>query len=49
MRLRKLNLKNQLDLPLQNKYKSNRDNMQKPIHLQACREYVIKYLDAKLS
>ena len=37
-----------LDLPLQNKYKSNRDNMQKPIHLQACREYVIKYLDAKL-
>ena len=37
-----------LDLPLQNKYKSNRDNMQKPIHLQDCREYVIKYLDAKL-
>ena len=30
-----------LDLPLQNKYKSNRDNMQKPIHLQACREYVL--------
>ena len=35
-----------LDLPLPKKYKSNRDNMQKPVHLQAVRDYAIKHLGA---
>ena len=35
-----------LDLPLPKKYKSNRDNMQKPVHLQAVRGYAVKHLGA---
>ena len=35
-----------LDLPLPKRYKSNRDNMQKPVHYNNCKEYAIKYLDA---
>lgn len=33
------------ELPLPTKYKSNRKSTRKPTHLQACREYILKYYD----
>lgn len=33
------------ELPLPKKYKSNRKSTRKPTHLQACREYMLKYYD----
>ena len=35
-----------LDLPLPTKYKSNRKDTIKPTHLQACKDYLIKYHNA---
>lgn len=35
-----------LELPTPIKYKDNRKDMSKPVHLEACQEYLMKYMDA---